>query len=59
MDKNIEFNQAVVFKIAKLIDDLEEYQPQIRDRKNGFLDMSDQVDKIRDREYHLLWSLLK
>jgi len=47
-------NQAVINEIDDQLKDLEQYQPQIRVRAEGILDMRDTVDKIRDREYHLL-----
>ena len=47
-------NQAITEKIDEYLKDLETYQPEIRQRAEGILDMRDEVDKKRDREYHLL-----
>ena len=48
----------VVARIKKRIQELKKYQPQIRKRHEGFLDMRDVVDKMRDDEYWLLVEML-
>ena len=48
----------VVARIKKRIQELKKYQPQIRKRHEGFLDMRDEVDKMRDDEYWLLVEML-
>ncbi len=50
-------NQVVV-RVKKRIQELKKYQPQIRKRHKGFLDMRDVVDKMRDDEYWLLVEML-
>ena len=50
-------NQVVV-RVKKRSQELKKYQPQIRKRHKGFLDMRDVVDKMRDDEYWLLVEML-
>ena len=52
------YADQVVARIKKRIQELKKYQPQIRKRHKGFLDMRDQVDKMRDDEYWLLVEML-
>ena len=49
----------VVARVKKRIKELKKYQPQIRKRHEGFLDMRDEVDKMRDDEYWLLVEMLE
>ena len=52
------YANQVVTRIKKRIQELKKYQSQIRKRHEGFLDMRDQVDKMRDDAYWLLVEML-
>ena len=58
MIDRIKFNETLRNLVEERMNDEAQYQPMIRHRGDGFLDMRDEVDKIRDREYHIYKSLL-